>query len=70
MPERRRRRWSEDDIAVLMKMAGKHSSTKIASALGRGVSGVAVKAHELDISLRTGRSQPSDSRPARMHLTD
>jgi hypothetical protein len=46
------RLWSESDLAKLRSMAQKKSATQIAAELGRGVSAVAVKAHELGISLR------------------
>ncbi|MBR1302476.1 hypothetical protein [Bradyrhizobium sp. AUGA SZCCT0042] len=48
----KRRRWSEDDIARLRGMAKNFPAAHIASELGRGISAVAVKAHELQISLR------------------
>ncbi|MET4474133.1 hypothetical protein ABIA95_007984 [Bradyrhizobium sp. LA8.1] len=50
------RRWTSDDIGKLKEMAGKHSREKIAAELGRGPSAIAVKAHQLNISLRCGRS--------------
>ena len=46
------RRWSEGDIAKLRSMAQKFPAAQIASELARGISSVAVKAHELQISLR------------------
>ena len=47
-----RRRWTENDIAKLREMARKKPLPQIASDLGRGVSAVAMKAHELNLSLR------------------
>ena len=52
-----RRRWSEDEIAKLRGMAQKFPSAQIASELGRGVAAVAVKAHELKLSLRMNAKQ-------------
>ena len=46
------RRWTSDDIGKLKEMAGKQSREKIAAELGRGPSAIAVKAHQLRISLR------------------
>ena len=58
---RKHRRWTQDDIASLINMAGKQPTAKIASLLGRGMAAVAVKAHELKISLKMDRSrQPLD----------
>lgn len=47
-----KRRWTQDEIASLINMAGKQPTAKIANLLGRGKTAVAVKAHELKISLR------------------
>jgi hypothetical protein len=44
--------WSQDDVEQLKAMAGNYSREKIASQLKRGPSAVAVKAHQLGISLR------------------
>ena len=46
------RHWSADDLTKLRSMAGKHPTPRIAAELGRGISAVRVKAHELRISLR------------------
>jgi hypothetical protein len=46
------RRWSSDDIGKLKAMAGKYPREKIAAELERGPSAIAVKAHQLRISLR------------------
>ena len=48
------RRWSSDDIEKLKSMAGKYSRQKIAAELERGPTAVAVKAHQLRISLQLG----------------
>ena len=53
----RLRRWTDEDVAMLRSMAQKYPSAQIASELGRAVSAVRVKAHELDISLRMDRGQ-------------
>jgi hypothetical protein len=57
--------WSEDDIAKLRSMAQKFPAAGIASDLGRGISAVTMKAHELRISLRMKpkkSSQPLNGR--------
>ena len=46
------RRWSSDDIEKLKAMAGKYSREQIAAELERGPSAIAVKAHQLRISLQ------------------
>jgi hypothetical protein len=56
----RRRRWTEADIANLRRMAGNYSKDQIANILGRGRPAVAVKAHELGISLNM-RGRPSET---------
>jgi hypothetical protein len=48
-----RRAWTEDDVAKLIAKAGKVPAEQLAAELGRSVGSVAVKAHELRISLRT-----------------
>ena len=52
MPHREIRPWTEVDIARLKRMAQKMPSTEIASELGRSTSALAVKAHQLKLSLR------------------
>jgi hypothetical protein len=47
-----RRRWATEDIENLKRLAGKRPVTEIASELGRSRGSVAVKAHELRISLK------------------
>ena len=47
------RRWTAEDIEKLKAMAGKLPRGKIAEQLGRGPMSVAVKAHQLKVSLRT-----------------
>jgi hypothetical protein len=54
MPESRRA-WKEDDIAKLKAMAGKVPGERIAAELDRTLGAVAVKACELELSLRTKR---------------
>ena len=46
------RPWTSDDLEKLKAMAGNHRRDEIAAELNRGVSSVAVKAHQLGISLR------------------
>jgi hypothetical protein len=47
-----RRRWSASEIEKLQEMAGKQPREKIAGELGRAPGAIAVKAHQLGISLR------------------
>lgn len=52
-----RRHWSQDDVEKLKEMAGNIPRAKIAAELQRAPSALAVKAHQLGISLRLkGRS--------------
>ena len=53
------RRWTANDIEKLRRLAGKFSAAEIAAELGRTRGSLAVKAHELKISLR------SEARPWR-----
>ncbi|WP_135217243.1 hypothetical protein [Bradyrhizobium sp. MOS001] len=46
------RPWTSEDLEKLKAMAGNHRREAIAAELNRGVSSVAVKAHQLSISLR------------------
>jgi hypothetical protein len=46
------RRWSPEEIEKLRRLAGKRRSEEIAAELGRTPGSLAVKAHELKISLR------------------
>ena len=46
------RPWTSEDLETLKAMAGNHRREEIAAELNRGVSSVAVKAHQLGISLR------------------
>jgi hypothetical protein len=54
---RRRRPWTYEDVTKLLSMAQKYPSAQIASEIGRPVSSVGTKAHELSISLRMDRHQ-------------
>jgi hypothetical protein len=49
------RRWSVDDVAKLRQLAGTHPRNAIAAGLGRAPSALAVKAHQLKVSLRVVR---------------
>jgi hypothetical protein len=56
----KRRHWSQDDVEKLKAMAGNTPRAKIAAELQRAPSALAVKAHQLGISLRLkGRSDHS-----------
>ena len=56
------RRWSEDDVAKLRRMAQKYSTAAIAAQLGRSAAATIVKEHELKLSLRV---QPPNRRLVR-----
>ena len=63
-----RRPWTSEDLEKLKAMAGNHRREKIAAELNRGVSSLAVKAHQLGISLRyhalpKRRSSTAESAP-------
>jgi hypothetical protein len=60
MPNPTFRRWTADDIAKLKNMAQKLRPADIAAQLGRSVSATAVKAHQLNVSLRVPRQGGSD----------
>ena len=47
------RSWTAEEIEKLKAMAGKLSTDKIAEQLGRGPMAIAMKAHQLRVSLRT-----------------
>jgi hypothetical protein len=55
MPNTTFRRWTADDIAKLKNMAQKAPSANRAAQLGRSVGAIAVKAHQLGISLKVPR---------------
>ena len=50
-----RRRWSADDVAKLRQLSGTHLRNAIAARLGRTPSALAVRAHQLKVSLRVAR---------------
>ena len=56
MPNPTFRRWTADDIAKLKNLAQKQRPADIAAQLGRSVSATAVKAHELNLSLKMPRN--------------
>ena len=49
------RRWSGDDISKLKMLAQKYPAATIAKELGRSPAALAVKAHELKLSLKLQR---------------
>jgi hypothetical protein len=59
-----RKRWTDEDLAKLRRLARTISTVEIAAQLGRGVSATVMKAHELRISLRlvpkAGRRPPAN----------
>ena len=50
-----RRHWSADDVAKLRQLAGIHPRNAVAARLGRAPSALAVRAHQLKVSLRVAR---------------
>jgi hypothetical protein len=63
MPDSRRA-WKEDDITKLKARAGKVPAGLLAAELGRTLGALAVKACELELSLRTiprGQTAKADS---------
>jgi hypothetical protein len=57
------RPWTSEDLEKLKAMAGNHRREEIAAELNRGVSSVAVKAHQLSISLPKRRPSTAASAP-------
>jgi len=53
------RRWTDEDIHELRRMAQRYPAPKIAELTNRSVGGVTFKAHQLQISVRP-RGQESD----------
>jgi hypothetical protein len=47
-----RRRWTDEDVENLQKLARTMPTAEVAKRLGRGRAGTVMKAHELNISLR------------------
>ena len=55
------RRWTKDEIARLRSLAQKQRAADIAAGLGRSSSSIAVKAHQLGLSLKVGRQHSNDN---------
>jgi hypothetical protein len=47
------KRWTDEDVDHLKKLARKHPAPKIAEMMDRTVGGVVFKAHTLKVSLKT-----------------
>ncbi|APG09840.1 hypothetical protein JQ582_41190 [Bradyrhizobium japonicum] len=63
-----RRPWTSEEIEKLKAMAGNHRREKIAAELNRGAPAVALKAHQLGISLRyhaDAKASTTQSAPGR-----
>ena len=63
------RRWTDEDVEALKRMAKRYPLPEIAEKMDRTVGGVAFKAHMLKLSLRPsrdGRAEPQygDQGPA------
>jgi hypothetical protein len=52
---RRRRRWTDEEVAKLLNMAQIYPIAQIASEIGHPIASVRAKAHDLAISLRMDR---------------
>ncbi len=68
---RSNRRWTGADMLKLKDLAQKYPAATIAEQLGRSPTALAVKAHELQLSLRLPRrgkmrTSGGDPRPARV----
>ena len=66
-------RWTAEDVAKLKAMAQKYPAERIAEQLGRSASALAVKAHELKLSLRVRRKDEApqhDPGPSGFDLDD
>jgi hypothetical protein len=50
-----RRGWTAEEIETLKRLAGKRSPAEIAAELGRTPGSLAVKAHQIKISLKVGK---------------
>jgi hypothetical protein len=56
------KRWTDQDIDELKRMAEQYPAPKIAEIMDRSVGGVTFKAHQLKLSLRASRdSTPKPS---------
>lgn len=55
------RRWTDQDIDNLKRMAKRYSASKIAELIDRTVGGVTFKAHQLKLSLRSSRDSEGKS---------
>jgi DNA-binding CsgD family transcriptional regulator len=56
MPNPNFRRWTPDDISILKKLAQTHPMALIAAQLGRSPSAIALKAHEMKLTLKMHHS--------------
>jgi hypothetical protein len=68
------RRWTKDEIDTLRSWAQKQRVADIAAGLGRSSSSIAVKAHQLGISLKVRqhsnhKQQSPEPGPAGMDLS-
>jgi len=60
---RKKRLWTEDEIARLRSLAGSRPAPDIAAEIGRGYAATILKAHLLRISLRIPRARLSSHAP-------
>jgi hypothetical protein len=59
-----RRGWTAEDIEKLKRLAGKRPLAEIAAEVSRTPGALAVKAHELKISLKVVKKPAQGSHPA------
>jgi hypothetical protein len=60
------RRWTDQDIEQLKRMAQRYPAAKIAELTDRSMGAVAFKAHKLKLSLRSRREPESPIRRRRL----
>ena len=64
------KRWSDEDVDALKRLAQRHPAPKIAEMMDRTVGSVVFKAHTLNVSLKTRQQEArmsagDTSQPAR-----
>ena len=66
------RRWTEQDISELRHLAQRYSAPRIAELTNRAAGGVAFKAHQLKLSLRSSHhdNEPGTGAPPEAPGTD
>jgi hypothetical protein len=65
----RTRLWTTEEIEKLQRLAGRRPRAEIAAELGRTLGSMAVKAHQLKISLKVGKKPARDRLPSDVEAT-